>query len=145
MSQQQPELRIGDADREAAVSSLGEHYAAGRLTKDEFDERSDQAWSAKTASQLWPLFADLPRPRAAGGPTRAPQAVRPQPRGGRGGHPGWRFGGAFAPLLLVVAVLVVLTHLPVFVLVGLIWLFLARTNHAWVANRRHHSQRVHFR
>ena len=34
-----PELRIGDAEREAAVTALGEHYAAGRLTKDEYDER----------------------------------------------------------------------------------------------------------
>ena len=142
MSQQGPELRIGDADREAAVSTLGEHYAAGRLTKDEFDERSDQAWAARTASQLWPLFVDLPRPQAAGSATRAPQAVRPQPRrGGRGGHPGWRFGGAFAPILAVVAVLVVLTNLPVFLLVFLIWVFLARTHHAWGVNRRYHRQR----
>ena len=55
------EPRIGDAEREAAVTSLGEHYAAGRLTKEEFDERSDQAWAARTAAGLWPLFADLPR------------------------------------------------------------------------------------
>ena len=36
-----PELRIGDDDREAAVTALGEHYAAGRLTKEEYDERAD--------------------------------------------------------------------------------------------------------
>ena len=36
-----PELRIGDAEREAAVTALGEHYAAGRLTKEEYDERAD--------------------------------------------------------------------------------------------------------
>lgn len=57
-----PELRIADRDREAAVTALGEHYAAGRLTKEEFDERADAAWAARTASGLWPLFADLPRP-----------------------------------------------------------------------------------
>ena len=38
---QGPELRIGDAEREATISALGEHYAAGRLTKEEYDERSD--------------------------------------------------------------------------------------------------------
>ena len=59
------ELRIGDADREAAVRALGEHYAAGRLTKEEFDERADPAWAAKTGSALQPLFADLPRAQAS--------------------------------------------------------------------------------
>ena len=76
-----PELRIGDDDREAAVTALGEHYAAGRLTKDEYDERAERAWEARTMSALTPLFADLPRPQA---PARA---TPPQP--GRG-HPGWR-------------------------------------------------------
>ena len=33
-----PSLRIGDAEREAAAQALGEHYAVGRLTRDEYDE-----------------------------------------------------------------------------------------------------------
>ncbi len=53
-------LRISDADREAAVDLLGEQYAVGRLTKDEFDERSDAVWSARTQGDLAPVFADLP-------------------------------------------------------------------------------------
>ena len=53
-------LRISDADREAAVDLLAEHYATGRLDKDEFDERSDAVWSAKTRGDLAPIFADLP-------------------------------------------------------------------------------------
>ena len=57
-----PEMRIGDAEREAAVQALGEHFAAGRLTKDEFDERSASAYAARTASALRPLFVDLPGP-----------------------------------------------------------------------------------
>ena len=32
------ELRIADADREAAASALGEHYAAGRLDQEEYDD-----------------------------------------------------------------------------------------------------------
>jgi hypothetical protein len=40
------EMRIGDAEREAAVTALGEHFAAGRLTKEEYDERSGRAWTA---------------------------------------------------------------------------------------------------
>ena len=58
------EVRIGDAEREQAVSALGEHYLAGRLTKEEYDERTAVAWSARTASALHPLFADLPRQQA---------------------------------------------------------------------------------
>jgi hypothetical protein len=56
-----PEQRIGDAERDAAIASLGEHYAAGRITKDEYDERSSFALRARTASDLTPLFVDLPR------------------------------------------------------------------------------------
>ncbi|HUA30142.1 MAG TPA: DUF1707 domain-containing protein, partial [Streptosporangiaceae bacterium] len=38
-----PDLRIGDAEREAAAASLREHYAQGRLTLEEFNERLDAA------------------------------------------------------------------------------------------------------
>lgn len=130
---QQPGTRVGDADREAAVSALADHYAAGRLTKEEFDERSEQAWAARTASGLWPLFADLPRPQAVR--TVAPAPPPPTPRRG---HPGWRHGAGLAPVLAVVAVLVVLTHLPVFLLVALVWVVLARTHRHWGDDRRHH-------
>ena len=41
-------LRISDADRESAVDLLGEQYVLGRLTREEFDERSDVVWSART-------------------------------------------------------------------------------------------------
>jgi len=54
------QLRISDADREAAVDLLGEQYAVGRLTREEFDERSDAVWSAKTQGDLAPIFVDLP-------------------------------------------------------------------------------------
>jgi hypothetical protein len=129
MSQQGPELRIGDAEREAAVTSLGEHFAAGRLSKDEFDERSERAWSARTASQLWPLFADLPRPQrhAAGGP--AP-ARGPGDCAGRAGHGWWR--AAVLPLVLVVAALVVLAHLPLILLVvGIVLLVRLSRHRGW--------------
>lgn len=58
------EIRIGDAEREQAVSALGEHYLAGRLTKEEYDERTAVALTARTASALQPLFADLPSQQA---------------------------------------------------------------------------------
>lgn len=55
--------RIGDADRDQAAECLREHLAQGRLSQEEFDERLSSALSAKTASDLQPLFADLPDPR----------------------------------------------------------------------------------
>ena len=53
-------LRLSDADREAAMDLLSEQYSVGRLTKDEFDERSDAVWSARTEGDLAPVFVDLP-------------------------------------------------------------------------------------
>jgi hypothetical protein len=59
------DLRLSDADRDRAISELSEQYQAGRLTADEFDERSGHALQARTAKELAVLFADLPRDRAA--------------------------------------------------------------------------------
>jgi hypothetical protein len=58
------DLRVSDADRDRAISELSEHCQAGRLTADEFDERSSQALQARTGKELAVLFADLPRGRA---------------------------------------------------------------------------------
>jgi hypothetical protein len=55
-------LRIGDAERDAAATDLGEHYAAGRLSLDELNERLDEVFSAKTHGQLSRIMADLPGP-----------------------------------------------------------------------------------
>lgn len=55
-----PELRIGDGEREQAVTHLGTAFAEGRLDLAEYDERVASAYSAKTASDLLQLTADLP-------------------------------------------------------------------------------------
>jgi hypothetical protein len=57
------EPRIGDADRDQAVAFLQEHMAQGRIDESEFDDRMSRALKAKTASDLAPLFDDLPDPR----------------------------------------------------------------------------------
>jgi hypothetical protein len=56
------DLRIGDAERDTAMTQLREHFAAGRLTLDELTERIDSALTAKTQSQLDAIMADLPQP-----------------------------------------------------------------------------------
>lgn len=75
-------LRIGDAERDAAISDLAEHYAAGRLDQEEYDERTDQALSARTDADLGPLFVDLPARGSAQQSEERPsrrQARRPLP------------------------------------------------------------------
>jgi hypothetical protein len=59
-----PDLRIGDAEREAAADHLREHFAQGRLTQEEFTERLDAVFAAKTQNQLGAISSDLPHPAA---------------------------------------------------------------------------------
>jgi uncharacterized membrane protein YgcG len=63
-----PDLRIGDADREAAAASLREHYAVGRLTLEEFNQRLDAVFHASTQSQLRQITRDLPHAPAPSAP-----------------------------------------------------------------------------
>jgi uncharacterized protein DUF1707 len=65
------EMRVGDAEREAAAAELREHFASGRLTQDELNERLDKAFAAKTRGDLHALMIDLPS-----------------------AHPGWSAAGA---------------------------------------------------
>jgi hypothetical protein len=59
-------LRISDADREQVTARLRDHYAEGRLTSEELDERITAALSAKTFGDLRRIMADLPEPAPAG-------------------------------------------------------------------------------
>jgi hypothetical protein len=53
-------LRASDADRDRAAALLREHHAEGRLTKEEFEERLDMAFAAKTLGDIDEFMADLP-------------------------------------------------------------------------------------
>jgi DUF1707 SHOCT-like domain len=55
-----PRIRASDADRDRTAALLREHHAAGRLSADEFNERLDQAYAAKTLGELDQLLSDLP-------------------------------------------------------------------------------------
>jgi Flp pilus assembly protein TadB len=52
--------RVGDADREATAERLRHHHAEGRISMDEFQERLDRCYRAKTSGELRELVADLP-------------------------------------------------------------------------------------
>ena len=51
---------VSDADRDLAVTRLREHFAVGRLTHAELDERLTAALTAQTPGDLRGLLADLP-------------------------------------------------------------------------------------
>jgi hypothetical protein len=54
------ELRVSDAERDLAVSELSRAFQVGRLTTEEFQQRSEQAFAARTGNELTTLLADLP-------------------------------------------------------------------------------------
>jgi uncharacterized membrane protein len=67
-------IRVSDADRDRVTARLREHFAEGRLTQDELDERISAALNAKTFGDLRPVMADLPEPAPAPvGTARNPQ------------------------------------------------------------------------
>jgi hypothetical protein len=90
-----PDLRIGDTEREATANILREHYAQGRLNLEEFNQRIDAVFSARTQRDLNHLTHDLPHASAPS----APLPVAGVPGGGReragqgasgpGAGPGW--------------------------------------------------------
>lgn len=63
-----PDLRIGDVDREEGAAALREHYAQGRLSLEEFNERLDAVFAAATQGQLDRITSDLPHVRTPSAP-----------------------------------------------------------------------------
>jgi len=53
-------IRASDVDREVVVATLRDAYTAGRLTLEEFDERTSAAYASKTWGDLRKLTEDLP-------------------------------------------------------------------------------------
>jgi len=137
------EMRVSDAEREAAASELREHFASGRLDSEDLSERLDRALAAKTQGDLNALFTDLPSswrsPGSAfgsggsGGSGTAGAGAGTGPGaddrwqyagrgmggsywGGQGGswQPGRRAGAGIAMLLFVMPVLLVFGIITVF-------------------------------
>src|SRR5580704_461499 len=73
----EPSLRIGDREREAVAAELQEHYAHGRLTLEEFNQRLDAVFAAKTQSDLSRITVDLPHVRSGGAPLPASRSGPP--------------------------------------------------------------------
>jgi Domain of unknown function (DUF1707) len=130
-------VRVGDADRDAIAAQLREHYADGRLTLEELNERLDQAFAAKTKADLNTVMRDLPQATrsAAGTPYGGtawqgpawpgPMATKPGQDYGNGGWGGSqgnqrRCGqrSAFAPLMGLVWLALILGSVFLFGLGG---------------------------
>ena len=73
-------IRVSDADRDRAAARLREHFAAGRLSPDELDERIAAALTAKTAGDVRRVMAGLPDPVPAPPQARQPPPWAPGPR-----------------------------------------------------------------
>ena len=105
-------LRIGNAERTAAMQALDEHLAAGRLGVEEYADRSAAAANAVVAADLTTLFTDLPEPHpqlprgAATPPPTGPLPVTPPPddvaRPARGAMESW--GARLVPIAVIVAI-----------------------------------------
>jgi hypothetical protein len=70
-------IRASDRERESVVDVLRDAYTDGRLTLDEFEERTSAAYASKTWSDLRELTGDLPVEPVLGAdlPQRQPRPV----------------------------------------------------------------------
>ncbi|MBT2389643.1 DUF1707 and DUF2154 domain-containing protein [Streptomyces sp. ISL-1] len=84
MTSELPEMRASDAERERVAERLRDAVAEGRLDMEEFGQRLDDAYEARTHGELEPLVSDLP---AAGTVSASPAVAA--------GSGGWaqRVGG----------------------------------------------------
>ena len=106
-----PRIRASDADRDRTAALLREHHAAGRLTAEEFNERLDKAYAAKTLGDLDQLLPDLPgidlyklpdHTVERRGPTSFGLPWLLAPRGSGGISPAWRAAwGSWATVSLL--------------------------------------------
>lgn len=78
MSEISPELRASDSDRDRVAKLLQDHFADGRLENDEFSERLEGAYQARTRSELESLTEDLPERDLAA----LPKETAPRPASG---------------------------------------------------------------
>jgi len=107
-------IRVSDADRDRVTAQLRDHFAAGRITPGELDERLSAALTATTFGQLRRIMADLP------GPVPAPLGAAPP---ALPATPAWaiRRRPPFPPLIL-------LALLAALLLPGTGWLLAAVVN-----------------
>ena len=53
-------MRAGDSDRDRATAALQEHYVGGRLTLEEFSDRTGRVLAARSRAEIRRALSDLP-------------------------------------------------------------------------------------
>ena len=118
-------IRVGDAERAAAVRALGVHLETGRLDADEYGSRFAHAGVARTRGDLSALFVDLPSPHALSAVSDATRpTIRRRSTGPVGAPAFGRVGRAAvsaAPFVALVLFLVLGLPWFVFLLVPVLW------------------------
>ena len=110
-----PGMRISDADRAEMADHLSKQYGEGRLDQAEFNERLDRAMRAKTNADLTGLLSDLPGAEPARQPPHPPQRRR-----------------YYRMLLLIVAVVAVFVAWQALVRPYLPWVLVALLAYLWL-------------
>jgi hypothetical protein len=85
-----PAVRASDAEREQTVALLRDATAEGRLTLDEFSQRIEAAYAAKTRDELETLTTDLPATVAVPASRRSPRSFTISIFGGSDRKGRWR-------------------------------------------------------
>jgi hypothetical protein len=81
-----PELRASDADRERVAEILRDAVAEGRLDMEEFEERLDATYKARTYGELAPITRDLPAAARTDSAPRVSMTKEPAPSGSWAGR-----------------------------------------------------------
>jgi hypothetical protein len=125
-----PEIRASDAERDRVVGLLKQHFTDGRLTLEEFSDRMDVAYAAKTRGELVTTLRELPvltrRPAA---PVEARTNAHREDRA-------WAFPAPLVPIAIVAMVFGVLLlsrGLVLWPLFAVLWIWGGRH-----ARHRHH-------
>jgi DUF1707 SHOCT-like domain len=114
-------IRASDADRDRVAARLRDHFAEGRLTQEELDERISAALSAKTFGDLRHVMADLPQPEPV------PARAAPHPQWAGPPRIVYRHGPPILPLVLFVLLAAV-------IIPGGGWLFLKLMLAFWLVS-----------
>ncbi|PKH43410.1 protein of unknown function [Nocardioides alpinus] len=130
MSTPDPRMRIADSDRERAMADLAGHYADGRLDHEEYDERLDAIWTARTRADLALLFSDLPRPQVSQPPVKARV-----PQGGQ------RRRLPLLPVLALLIALSVIAEAPLWLLIFPLMFLRSRRGASSAPAAGHHDYR----
>jgi Domain of unknown function (DUF1707) len=129
-----PDLRVSQAERNQVAAALARHYADGRLSVGEYEERVAAALEARTGRDFEPLLADLPAAAPATATAGAGAPGRP--------NDDWRRMVPYLPRILAVTAVLVLALGSGLWVLWLLWPALALTSpHRGPA--RHHYYRHH--